>query len=133
MTSNGDSPVRSIKNVLSLKRQSRDDVSSTNSGSKSPRRNSNDSTMNKLKSIMTHSGNDDAELSDGKRSKSLLGFAKLKEKVRRKSQAVDSQEELRGRDVDPKQTGSDANLSERSSILNDEGSSLLVSEYESEM
>lgn len=135
MTSNGDSPARSIKNVLSLKRQSRDDVSSTNSGSKSPRRNSNDSAMaGKLKSLITKSGNDDDESSDGKRSaKDLLGFIKLKEKIRRKSQAVDSQDENRGRDAEPKQTISGVYHSERSSILNDGDGSLLGSDHETEM
>ena len=126
MSSNGDSPARGFKNVLSFKRQNRDDAASINSDGKSPRRNSNDSSIGRLKTVVTNIGVDDGDLSDGRRSaKSLLsGFGKLKEKAKRKSQAVDAGEDFRGRNTEPKQPISGTNSDENFKSRDDETTSL---------
>ena len=125
------SPARGLRSVLSIKRGSKDDSTPFTNEQRTPVRDSADAAIGKLKSFI--GGTDDGELSDGRRSSSLIpGLAKLKDRKRRKSQIkAESNEDLRGRNGIPK-TPNSLGLSPSCSTLNDEQNSLMTSDSEEE-
>ena len=125
------SPARGIKGILTKPKSSRE-TSTAPAPENSPRRDSEDSLITKIKSRI--GSVDEDEASEGKISKLLPGHNKRKEKRRRKAQdiaAADSTEDLRGRST-RKNPPSNLSASESLSTPNDEHSSLMTSESEEE-